>query len=116
MTIEEAISYLENAVCELDAGIKIYSGTIKEEFIEQRECFTVALAALREPKQTNADRIRAMSDEELAKWLAEKLANQETMKLEEDGYTPTATQISALCARLTMVWLDWLKQEEHHEH
>lgn len=67
------------------------------------------------PKQTNADRIRAMSDEELAKWLAEKLANQETMKLEEDGYTPTATQISALCARLTMVWLDWLKQEEHHE-
>lgn len=48
MTNEEAISYLENAVCELDAGIKIYSGTIKEEFIEQRKCFTVALSALRE--------------------------------------------------------------------
>lgn len=48
MTNEEAISYLENAVCELDVGIKIYSGTIKEEFIEQRKCFTVALSALRE--------------------------------------------------------------------
>lgn len=47
MTNEEAISYLENAVCELDAGIKIYSGTLKEEFIEQRKCFTVALSALR---------------------------------------------------------------------
>ena len=48
MTNEEAISYLENAVCELDAGIKIYSGTIKEEFIEQRECFITSLSALRE--------------------------------------------------------------------
>lgn len=48
MTNEEAISYLENAVCELDTGIKVYRGTVKEEFIEQRECFTVALAALRE--------------------------------------------------------------------
>ena len=48
MTNEEAISYLENAICELDAGIKVYSGTIKEEFIEQRKCFAIALSALRE--------------------------------------------------------------------
>ncbi len=46
MTNEEAISYLENAICELDAGIKVYSGTIKEEFIEQRKCFAIALSAL----------------------------------------------------------------------
>lgn len=48
MTNEEAILYLENALCELDAGIKVYRGTVKEEFIEQRECFTTSLSALRE--------------------------------------------------------------------
>lgn len=48
MTNEEAMLYLENALCELDAGIKVYRGTVKEEFIEQRKCFTVALSALRE--------------------------------------------------------------------
>ena len=48
MTNEEAMLYLENALCELDAGIKVYRGTVKEEFIEQRKCFITSLSALRE--------------------------------------------------------------------
>ena len=57
MTNEEAILYLENALCELDAGIKIYSGTIKEEFIEQRECFITSLSALRKQAERNQARL-----------------------------------------------------------
>lgn len=41
---------------------------------------------------TNADRIRQMSDEELAKWLSDN-----------DSYFPTGNR--------TQYWLDWLKQE-----
>ena len=41
-------------------------------------------------KQTNADRIRSMTDEELAVWLANGTINSE----KAEGY-----------------WLDWLKQE-----
>ena len=49
---------------------------------------------------TNADRIRAMSDEELAEWLAEhqKIGDAETHR---DGYR--------------QLWLDWLKQEAQED-
>lgn len=43
--------------------------------------------------QTNADQIRAMSDEELARWIADDLI--------EPGYYD-----GDMCYRL---WLDWLK-------
>jgi flagellar basal body rod protein FlgC len=45
--------------------------------------------------QTNADRIRAMSDEELAEWLNERQA--------KTWYYGTWSKDA---------WLDWLKQEE----
>lgn len=56
-------------------------------------------------KQTNADRIRAMTDEELAKWMA----------LNTDCYYCKARK-DGRCDNLTAtpcgsVWLDWLKQE-----
>ena len=50
---------------------------------------------LAERKQTNADRIRAMSDEELAGWLADHPVVSE--------YDKNNPQHKA--------WLDWLRQE-----
>lgn len=56
-------------------------------------------------KKTNADRIRAMTDEELAEWMA----------LNTDCYYCRAKD-DGRCASLATtpcgdVWLDWLKQE-----
>lgn len=47
------------------------------------------------PKQTNADRIRAMTDEELAEWIAGDVLNL----------------TGGALAMATEAWLDWLKQE-----
>ena len=48
------------------------------------------------PKQTNADRIRAMTDEELAEWLSRHLAVRQEYENNR---------------KRTTAWLDWLKQE-----
>lgn len=45
-------------------------------------------------KRTNADRIRSMTDEELAKWIFELL-----------------WAYDAICDKNTKRWLDWLKEE-----
>ena len=47
-------------------------------------------------KRTNADKLRSMSDKELAKWLSRHLA--------------VMTRYSEHPKR-TVLWLDWLKQE-----
>lgn len=52
--------------------------------------------------QTNADKIRAMSDEELAEWLAKH--NERSAVCPNFG----AHDCQALCRQC---WLDWLKQE-----
>ena len=54
----------------------------------------------RQRKQTNADRIRAMTDEELAEWLPFKMG---------------ACNMNEKCGNdctCDVCWLDWLKQEE----
>lgn len=61
-----------------------------QELLETRRAFGVHLP------QTNADRIRAMSDEELAEFLAE---HQKIGDVEEHG------------DEYRQLWLDWLKQE-----
>ena len=48
-----------------------------------------------ENRQTNADRIRSMTDEELAEWIADDLI--------EPGYNTREQTVE--------MWLDWLKQE-----
>ena len=60
--------------------------------------------------KTNADRIRAMSDEELAKFVASKIVNLENHKMMEQGHIPTATQLSALGAIMYDTLVMWLKQ------
>lgn len=59
---------------------------------------------------TNADRIRAMSDKELAEFAAEKIVNLENRKMVEQGHTPTATQLSALGHTSYCVLMRWIQQ------
>lgn len=59
--------------------------------------------------KTNGDRIRAMSDEELATFAAEKIVNLENHKMVEQGYTPTATQLATLGNTMHDILLRWLR-------
>jgi len=61
--------------------------------------------------QTNADRIRAMSDEELAEFMAERYSNEVFMRLIDEGCTITESARCALKRDLYVVWLEWLKEE-----
>ena len=60
--------------------------------------------------QTNADRIRAMSDEELAEFLADSLAKESCNRLKVAGNMLTATQIEAIRNAWYCYWMQWLKQ------
>lgn len=60
--------------------------------------------------KTNADRIRAMTDEELARFIANKIVNIENHKMIEQGHTPTATQLSALGHTCYCTLVQWLKK------
>ena len=57
---------------------------------------------------TNADRIRAMSDEELAAWIAE-LSDCETCKC--DAKHPKHPKCWVNDETCASTWLDWLKEE-----
>jgi hypothetical protein len=59
---------------------------------------------------TNADRLRDMSDKELALFLSERYANESVLRVRDQGYNPTATQIKALRERLYLTWMQWLRQ------
>jgi hypothetical protein len=60
------------------------------------ELYKRRIGEILKPKSiTNADRIRAMTDEELAEWIAGGVLNLEGGSLE----------------MATEAWLDWLKQE-----
>lgn len=60
---------------------------------------------------TNADRIRAMSDEELAEFLAAKFSDlQQAQQFFNESSTLTATQLSALSHLWYCAWMQWLKQ------
>lgn len=64
--------------------------------------------------QTNADRIRAMSDEELARFFfADKIGNEYILSQKRLGYsehTLTATQIEAIRHNCYCIWMRYLKQ------
>lgn len=62
------------------------------------------------PTRTNADRIRAMSDRELAAFLAGKFTDHETMKAVQKGEMLTATYISQMANTWFGVWMQWLRQ------
>lgn len=59
---------------------------------------------------TNADKIRAMSDRELASFMAERTVKENCLRLNDEGYQATATQIAALHEKLFQTWMRWLQQ------
>lgn len=64
-----------------------------------------------EPKvMTNADRIRAMTNEELADFMAERNVSESCLRLKDEGYAPTEVQRQALKNRLYIIWIQWLRQ------
>lgn len=64
--------------------------------------------------QTNADRIRAMSDEELAEFMAERYDREHTARILGElfgrGYAPDQTMRRALHEKVRLQWLGWLRQ------
>jgi hypothetical protein len=73
-------------------------------------CLPEICTEFKEKRMTNSDRLRAMSDRELASFLAQRYANESVMRLRDSGHEPTATQIKALTEGLYMVWMRWLRQ------
>lgn len=58
----------------------------------------------KQTRRTNADRIRAMTDEELAEWIVAIIA-QETIYAANKVPTPD------YAIEMRQRWLDWLRQE-----
>lgn len=60
--------------------------------------------------KTNADRIRTMSDKELAAFLAGKFTDHETEKAVQKGEVLTATYVSEMAHTWYAAWMQWLRQ------
>lgn len=60
--------------------------------------------------ETNADKIRAMSDREIAAFLAGKFTDHETEKSVQKGEVLTATYISEMAHTWFVAWMQWLQQ------
>ena len=65
--------------------------------------------------QTNADRIRAMSDEKLAHFMAERSVNESTLLLLNKDHGLTAVQIEALKHNIYCACMQWLQQPAQEE-
>ena len=89
-------------------GDYIIRGVKGELYPCRADIFDMTYEVANKPK-INADRIRGMSDTELAKFLAERFANETCNRLSEDAVV-TATQIAAITHTWYCCWLDWLKQ------
>ena len=61
-------------------------------------------------EQTNADRIRAMSDEELANFMAERSVNESTLHRLDKDHGLTSVQIEAIKHNVYCAFMQWLKQ------
>lgn len=71
---------------------------------------TIDPESLRPKPQTNADRLRAMADGELANFLASKFADCQASNAFTEEMPPTATQLSALAHSWYCAWMQWLRQ------
>lgn len=58
---------------------------------------------------TKADRIRAMTDEELADFMARRNVTESCLRLADEGYTPTEEQKQVLYDSLYPVWMEWMQ-------
>ena len=91
------------------------------EFVDCRTCKTDCVRAdgnygytfcdkYTHPPMTNADRIRAMSDMELAQWMASRIANLKFLDIEMSGKQLTATEKAALTHDLYVVFGRYLQR------
>lgn len=109
MTLNEEIEYLQSgnwydkvqAVLPTDEYLKL--GWAIGDILETLELFR----SLAPEPQTNADRIRAMSDEELAKFIANPC--QCAVEPECDGYRECGND---LCLKYLLKWLQQLAEED----
>lgn len=61
-------------------------------------------------QKTNGDRIRSMTDEELANFLAQKFTDYSADKMCEKGETPTATYLYLERETWFRAWMQWFRQ------
>lgn len=59
--------------------------------------------------QTNGDKLRKMSDKELAGFLAGKFTDSTTQRMMEFGKMRSATEISAEADLWFRIWMQWLR-------
>ena len=94
MTNEEAIEYWEQFNAEIDDLYDACSDADRDVLVKQREIVEYTISALRKQETvanrndppTNAQKIRAMSDEELAEFLWDfNLSDVSTVKMGEFG-------------------------------
>lgn len=84
------------------------------ETVKESGAYLCGVLDERKRKQTNADRIRAMSDKELASFLADRFANESCNRLSECNMV-TATQMEAIRHTWYCCWMDWLEQPAEGE-
>ena len=65
--------------------------------------------------KTRADRIRAMSDEELANFMADRSVNESTLLRLNENHGLTAVQIEAIRHNVYCALMQWLKQPAEGE-
>lgn len=94
--VDEYNQYIYKAVTDLN--IKVDKKELEKALAYDRDQYWKGFSDGRSytpPNQTNADRIRAMTDEELAEWIAGVL-----------------NLTGGSLAMATEAWLDWLKEGE----
>lgn len=83
-------------------------------FVEGSECDKFNQKVLSQ-RPTNAARIRAMSDEELADFMTRRNVTESCLRLADEGYMPTEEQKQVLYDSLYPVWMEWLQQPAEGE-
>ena len=94
--------------CKAESRYEVIIKTDSEEHYKATEDFARRLIDHAKP-QTNGDRIRAMSDNGLAEFLADIFAKESCRRLERESFA-TAIQIEEIRHFWYCYWAEWLKQ------
>lgn len=84
------------------------------DFMEGSECDRFNQSVLSKPV-TNGDRFRAMSNIELAEFLADKYVMASCTRLTDEGYEPTEIEKENIKHTWYCAWLEWLRQPADKE-
>lgn len=100
--------------CKAESRYEVIIKTDSEEHYKATEDFARRLIDHAKPK-TNADRIRATSDEELADFMTRRNVTESCLRLADEGYMPTEEQKQVIYDSLYPVWMEWLQQPAEGE-